>query len=160
MTHIREHVYLEAPYTQAMGAFERRLGLAAGDEPGRCALTLIAPLAHGREVARDVIAVTKRIAGSANFTSRYAIAWPAGRSARGIPTPAFEGTIVLKAGADYDECELELEGRYEPPGGVAGIIFDEVAGRRIAHATLGSLLDGVRRELGAAHERIEAGKPG
>ena len=158
MTHIREKVYLEVPYVQALGAFERRLGLEAGEEPGRCALTLIVPLANGREVARDVVAVTKRISGSANFTSHYSIAWAAGRSARGIPTPAFDGTIVLKAGADYDESELELEGRYEPPGGVAGMFFDEVAGRRIAHATLGSLLEGVRRELGAAYERVEAGK--
>jgi hypothetical protein len=160
MTVARERVYIEAPYVQAVGAFERRLGLEPGKGDGRCVLALVAPLAEGREIARDVTAATKRVSGTANFTSQYHIAWSAGRTSRGIPTPGFEGTITLRAGEDYDECELELDGRYEPPGGVVGKLFDDVVGRRIAHATLGSLLDGVRRELRAAHERTEAEKRG
>jgi len=160
MTAVRERVYIEAPYVQAVAAFEHRLGLEAGQSEGTCVLALVAPLAEGREVARDVTAATKRVPGTANFTSQYLIAWTAGRTSRGIPTPGFDGTITLRAGEDYDECELELDGRYEPPGGVAGKLFDDVVGRRIAHATLGSLLDGVRQELRAAHERMESGKHG
>lgn len=156
----RERVYIEAPYVQAVGAFERRLGLAHDGTEGEAVLVLVAPLAEGREVARDVTATTKRLPGTANFTSRYRIAWPAGRTSRGIPTPGFEGTVTLRAGEDYDESELELDGRYEPPGGAVGKLFDDVVGRRIAHATLGSLLDGVRHELHAAHERMEAAKHG
>jgi hypothetical protein len=159
MARIRERVYIEAPYVQAVGAFERRLGLEHLGE-GRCLLALVAPLAEGREVARDVTAATKRLPGTANFTSHYGIAWGVGRTSRGIPTPGFEGTITLRAGEDYDECELALDGRYEPPGGVAGKLFDDVVGRRIAHSTLGSLLDGVRAELQASHERIEVAKHG
>jgi hypothetical protein len=159
MASVHEHVYIEAPYVQAVGAFERRLGLEPGRDEGRTVLTLVAPLAEGRDLARDVTAETKRI-GSANFSSQYRIAWPAGRTSRGIPTPGFEGTITLRAGEDYSETELKLDGTYEPPAGVAGKIFDEVVGRRIAHATLGSLLEGVRRELREAHERAEASKHG
>jgi hypothetical protein len=158
MAQVHELVYIEAPYVQAVAAFECRLGLAPGQSEGRCVLALVAPVAGGREIARDVTAATNRVPGTANFTSQYRIAWDAGRTARGIPTPGFEGTITLRAGEDYDECELALDGRYEPPGGVAGKIFDDVVGRRVAHATLGSLLDGVRRELRAAHERVEAQK--
>ncbi len=160
MTEVRERVYLEAPYVQAVGALERRLGLEPGAGEGRCVLALVVPVAPGREIARDVTAVTQRIAGTENFTSRYSIAWTAGQTSRGIPTPGFEGTITLRAGEDYAECELELGGRYEPPGGVAGKLFDDVVGRRIAHATFVSLLDGVRRELRSEYEKTEAAKHG
>ena len=158
MAVVRERVFIESPYVHAVAAFERRLGLEQGTGDGHCVLTLVAPLAEGREVARDVTAATTRLPGTANFTSQYRIAWTAGQTSRGIPTPGFEGTITLRAGEDYDECELALDGRYEPPGGIAGKLFDDVVGRRIAHATLGSLLDGVRQELRATHERIEASK--
>ena len=158
MTNVREHVFIEAPYSQAVAAFEWRLGLTPGQSEGRCVLTLVAPVVEGHEIARDVTAETKRLPGEANFTARYALSWDAGRTARGIPTPGFAGSITLRAGEDYDECELELDGRYEPPGGIAGKIFDDVVGRQLAHATLGALLDGVRRELRAEHERVEAQK--
>lgn len=158
MTSLRERVYIEAPYVQAAGAFERRLGLAPGEDEGRCTLTLVAPLAEGREIARDVEATVKRVPGAANYASKYSIGWSAGRTARGIPTPGFEGTLTLCAGEDYNESMLELEGRYEPTGGIAGKLFDDVVGRRISHATLGSLLEGVRAELRAAHEHTEADK--
>jgi hypothetical protein len=138
----RERVYIEAPYVQAVAAFERRLGLEPGQAEGECVLALVAPLAAGREVARDVTATTQRLSGAGNFISTYRVAWPTGRTPGGIPTPGFEGTITLRAGEDYNECELELDGRYEPPGGVAGKLFDDLVGRRIAHATLGSLLEG------------------
>jgi hypothetical protein len=160
MTSVHERVRIESPYVQAAGAFERRLGLERGEDEGRCVLALLAPLAEGREIARDVTATTTRVPGTANFTSQYRIAWTAGRTLRGIPTPGFEGTLTIRAGEDYDETELDLDGRYEAPGGIAGKIFDDVVGRRIAHATLGSLLDGVREELRAAHERTEAQKRG
>lgn len=160
MTSVRERVYIEAPYVQAVGAFEHRLGLARGEADGRCVLALVAPLVEGHDIAREVTAVTKRVPGAANFTSQYLVAWTAGQTPGGIPTPGFEGTLTLRAGEDYDKCELELDGQYEAPGGFAGKIFDDVVGRRIAQATLGSLLDGVVEVLCLAHERIEAAKRG
>ena len=101
---------------------------------------------------------TRVTGGTANFTSQYRLAWLPGTTSRGIPTPGFEGTLTLRAGEDYDESELQLDGVYDVPGGVAGKIFDDVVGRRIAHATLGALLDGVRCTLRAEHELTEAGK--
>jgi len=158
MAIIHERVHIEAPYIQAVGAFERRLGLDTNQTSGQCDLALVVPFAEGHEIARDVTAMTTRLPGTANFTSTYGISWAAGTTTRGIPTPGFEGTITLRAGEDYSQSVLGLEGRYEPPGGAAGKLFDDVVGRRIAHATLGALLDGVRQELRAAHVRTEAAK--
>ena len=158
MTSVRERVVIDAPYVQAVGAFEARLGFAHGSGDGRSIITLVAPSPDGREIARDVEVTAHRIAPGANYTTRYHVAWSAGQTRRGIPTPGFEGTITLRAGEDYAESELELDGRYDPPGGVVGRIFDDIAGRRIAHATLGALLDGVRQRLRASYAENEAAK--
>jgi len=160
MSVVKERLFIEAPYTQARGAFERRLGIPPQGDRGTCVLTLAFPLAEGREIARVVTATTDRLPKSANYTSQYVIAWDAGQTARGIPTPAFAGTLTLSAGEDYSETELKLDGRYDAPGGAAGRAFDELVGRRIAHATLSALLSGVGDELREAHEHIEAGKHG
>jgi hypothetical protein len=156
MAAIHERVFIQAPYVQAVGAFERRLGLADGAIDGECALMLAVPLPDGRDIARDVTAKTHREAGAANFTSTYHIGWPAGSTPNRIPTPGFEGSLMLRAGQDYSECELELKGDYVPPGGVLGKAFDAMVGGRIASATLGALLDGVRSDLREAHEKTEA----
>jgi hypothetical protein len=158
MSLVKERLFVEAPYTQACGAFERRLGIAPGASRGTCVLTLPFPASEAREIARAVTAKTERLAGSANYTSHYRVAWDAGRTAHGIPTPGFSGTLTLSSGEDYGETELKLDGRYDPPGGAAGRAFDELLGRRIAHATLSALLNGVGDELRESHERMEAGK--
>ena len=157
---VQERLFIEAPYTHAREACERRLGIAAQTDRGTCVLTLAFPVAEGHEIARVVTAATRRLSDTANYTSHYLIAWDAGRTARGIPTPAFTGTLTLSAGEDYTETELKLDGQYDAPGGAAGRAFDELVGRRIAHTTLSALLTGVGVELREAHEYIEAGKPG
>ena len=157
MTAVHERVFIQAPFGQAVEAFERRLAIARGASDGRCSLTLIAPMPDNREIARDVDATATRVAPSSNYRCNYRIGWGSG-VARGIPTPGFEGTITLQAGEDYDECELRLDGEYDPPAGVAGALFDSIAGRRLAHATLGALLDGVRDALRSDYERTEAAK--
>ena len=158
MAAVRERIYTEAPYTQAVGMFERRLGLAPGVTHGKCELTLVAPATGRNEIARVVSATTERLPGAANYQSQYRIRWAAGRTAVGFPTPSFAGTLTLGAGEDYGECALELVGQYEPPGGPAGGVFDEIIGRRIAHATLSTLLDEVGRHLHHEHQRVESEK--
>ncbi len=160
MSVVKERLFVEAPYTQARGAFERRLGLSPAGGRGTCVLTLPFPVGEDHDIARVVSATTQRLPGSANYTSHYSIAWDAGRTTRGIPTPGFTGTLTLSAGEDYDETEIKLDGGYDAPGGVAGRAFDELLGRRIAHATLSALLNGVGDELRKAHELVEAAKHG
>jgi len=160
MSVVKERLFVEAPYTQARGAFERRLGLSPAGGRGTCVLTLPFPVGEDHDIARVVTARTERLPGSANYTSHYGIAWDAGRTTRGIPTPGFTGTLTLSAGEDYDETEIKLDGGYDAPGGVAGRAFDELLGRRIAHATLSALLNGVGDQLREAHELMEAAKHG
>jgi len=155
MTNTHERLYLDAPYAQAQGALERRLGLWQGR--GDCTLTLVAPV-NGRDVARTVTAHAEQIPGAANYTVAYYLRWKAGDTASGIPTPGFSGTLTLSAGEDYHECSLLLDGAYEPPGGLPGVVFDQLLGRRIAHSTLTGLLEGVAQELQREHTAIEAAK--
>jgi hypothetical protein len=158
MSSVHERVFIDAPFVQAVGAFERRLGFAKGSDDGRCTLTLVAPISDKRELARDVAATATRVAAPSNFTATYRIGWPPGAAARGIPTPGFEGTITLRSGETYEECELRLDGAYDPPEGLVGVMFDTIIGQRLAHATLGALLEGMRADLRADHERTEAQK--
>ena len=158
MTAVQERLYVEAPYVQTVGAFERRLGIPAGADHGECDLTLGLPVGKDHEIARAVKANTQKLASTGNYTSRYRVAWEAGRTARGIPTPAFDGTLTISAGEDYDETALQIDGSYDPPGGPAGRAFDDLIGRRIAHATMSALLAGVGDELREAHAQIEADK--
>lgn len=160
MSNVRERLFIDAPYTQTVVAVERRLGLGPGHERGTCVLTLTLPIREDRELARVVTATTERTSKDANYASHYALRWDAGRTASGIPTPGFAGTLAVGAGEDYNETRLELEGTYEPPGGAIGRAFDDLVGRRLAHATLTALLSGVGEELRAEHERIERAKRG
>jgi hypothetical protein len=158
MTAVQERLYVEVPYVQTVGLFERRLGIAPGTDHGECALSLALPVGKDHEIARVVKAKTEKLPSSGNYISRYRVGWEAGQTARGVPTPAFEGTLSISAGEDYDETALQIDGNYEPPGGPAGRAFDELVGRRIVHATMSALLAGVGEELRDAHAQIEAGK--
>ncbi len=64
--------------------------------------------------------------------------------------PDFRGTLRLRI-ASVETTRLSLEGTYQPPFGPFGLIFDMVAGRRIARATMHDLL----RRLGEAMEARE-----
>lgn len=158
MASVREEVRIEAPYVQALAALERRLGLGEDREEGRCVLVLVAPLAADRALARTVEARTRKLE-EANYSARFVLTWEAGTAGpAGIPTPSFDGTVTLRAGEDYNQSDLVLEGTYTPPGGAIGELFDALAHRRIAHATLGALLEGMARELETEHRAIESAK--
>ena len=65
--------------------------------------------------------------------------------------PDFHGMMRLRIDT-VETTRLCLEGTYQPPFGPFGLVFDVVAGRRIARATLRDLLE----RLGDAMERREA----
>ena len=154
---VREEVQIEAPYVQALPAVERRLGLAAEQE-GRCLLILDAPFGSNRILTRTVEVRTSRL-GEGNFTARFEMEWDAGPATlEGFPTPAFDGIATVRAGEDYNQSDLLLEGTCAPPGGPLGSLFNELAGRHITHAALHALLDGVKRELEIEHRAIEHAK--
>jgi len=57
-----------------------------------------------------------------------------------IPMPDFTGTLTADWNADATGFVLELEGEYDPPGGIVGEVFDAFVGSRIAFATMHDLL--------------------
>jgi hypothetical protein len=63
------------------------------------------------------------------------VEWHAGTSL----FPQFHGTLRMRI-ATIDTTRLILEGAYRPPLGRVGVIFDRLAGRRIARATMDDLL--------------------
>jgi hypothetical protein len=60
--------------------------------------------------------------------------------------PIFHGFIEVQSQA-LDRIQLAILGYYQPPFGTLGVIFDAVAGRKIAHATIHHLLDEISRAI-------------
>ncbi len=59
-------------------------------------------------------------------------------TARSRLIPDFSGNLRMRIVGT--QTRLILKGEYRPPGGIFGVIFDNVIGKRIAHATAASLL--------------------
>jgi len=59
--------------------------------------------------------------------------------------PQFRGILRLRIAGT--QTRLILDGRYEPPGGMFGTLFDRVIGNRIAASTANTLLDRIARAL-------------
>ncbi len=75
------------------------------------------------------------------------IEWkPLGRG----PLPSFFGTVAATPEGE-SACRLTIDGRYTPPGGVAGIAFDAVIGGRIASATLMALIQQFKNSIEAEY---------
>jgi hypothetical protein len=69
--------------------------------------------------------------------------------------PDFHGALRLRIDS-VDTTRLSLEGTYQPPFGRFGRVFDLVAGRRIARATLRDLLRRVAESMEAREAAFRA----
>jgi hypothetical protein len=65
--------------------------------------------------------------------------------------PVFHGTLSVED-VTGNYCRLDLDGKYAPPFGLAGAVFDAVAGHSIAVATARELLDDIRIGLELAFQ--------
>ena len=63
--------------------------------------------------------------------------------------PQFEGKLTVWGDDDLSKTVLELDGRYLPPFGIAGQVFDEAIGQQIAHATAAEFLSDIKRWVDA-----------
>ena len=70
--------------------------------------------------------------------------------------PDFRGTLRLRI-ESVETTRLSLEGCYQPPFGALGLVFDSLAGRRIARATMSDLLQRVGDALEAREAEFLAG---
>jgi hypothetical protein len=61
--------------------------------------------------------------------------------------PKLQGTLVVWADGNHNSSYLELDGTYDPPLGIAGQLFDEVIGHRIAETTAREFLKDLKRAI-------------
>lgn len=64
--------------------------------------------------------------------------------------PDFRGTIQVRAHAG--RTELLLAGKYAPPGGRAGVLFDRIIGNAIAAATARDVLRRLALQIEARND--------
>ncbi|MBC5828642.1 MAG: hypothetical protein GIW98_00430 [Candidatus Eremiobacteraeota bacterium] len=89
---------------------------------------------------KNVIATYAPGSDAMHFDEPWKIHWtPEG----GGPYPDFDGELTVRADENYRTSILELTGHYQPPMGVAGAIFDAVAGSHIAKVTAQELLKSI-----------------
>jgi len=89
----------------------------------------------GASQARHDVQVEHKLSGQPGKDQLLNLAW----DPRDPTVPSFTGT--LSAAENDGTTILALDGSYSPPLGVAGAAFDVVAGRRIASATIRTLLE-------------------
>ena len=75
-----------------------------------------------------------------------------------IPVPEMDGLITVRPNGPA--TELRMEGRYEPPFGIIGRIFDAIIGRRIALQTVNRFLDDLRDFVQAEWQRERQARTG
>ena len=78
----------------------------------------------------------------------------------GGPYPSFSGTIVADAAPEGEGSVVSIVGRYTPPGGLAGSLFDALLGRHVARATIRELLERVRDGIEAKYVEVRNAQPG
>lgn len=108
------------------------------------------------EVAQPAIVTLHPNHKPADMTPRYRVHWEA---EAGGPYPVFDGELTIGADEDDHAFWLVLDGRYAPPGGAAGAVFDAVVGHRIAAASARGLLGEMRAEIESVFKAEERAKP-
>jgi hypothetical protein len=151
MSHLSERELVHAP----LGSADRLLSafMEANPAPAAAGARVILRAAEFAEPAIVSLTPAHR---PADMTPRYAVHWQA---EGGGAFPIFDGFLSVAADEDYNSYWLVIEGDYEPPGGLAGKMFDAVIGNRIAVATTRNLLASLRETAEALFTKEEARKP-
>jgi hypothetical protein len=142
---LNESVTVKAPATFAL-AYMSTYFLERGPQTSGAELALRFPLPRfivdGLTLEKRVVVHLRYTPGAAG-SHPLAIGWePLGNGS----VPSFDGTLVATAQTD-STCRLTVAGSYTPPGGIAGAVFDQILGVRIAHATVAALLDGFKESI-------------
>jgi hypothetical protein len=128
MSDVRLTSYCECPFSAAMEFAQRSL-----KERGRIQVSPVSA------VAENVSHVTKLVddgTDTARLHDALLLAWIPEHNAA---LPDFRGVLTVRP--KDRGVSMRLQGRYDPPFGLAGKLFDAVAGHRIAAATMQRLLD-------------------
>lgn len=143
MTKLNETIEVDCPVHNIMHHAERYFTVhRRGAIPGKISLTVDLSQLNlpGTAQARHEVRVEHELVQKPGEPEALALAWdPDDRT-----VPHFSGVLhaVRKEGGG---SLLTLSGGYDPPMGVAGAAFDAIVGRRIAVATVRSLLEDVKQ---------------
>lgn len=145
MAQLYQRRYLKCPYNRARDLLAESVADALQSGERRLLhLTLAFPPVLGVEIGKDVIVSVRPVPDPMHFDEPWNLHW---EPVSGL-YPVFDGTLAIRADESYASAILELEGKYEPPLGLAGMVFDAVLGQRIAVETARELL----RKLAATIE--------
>lgn len=147
MTRLSERHSVRCPESAARENLNRMLQQASQNELLRLAVPV--PAVSGG-LAKDVRVSYARLPGAPAEGESWLVHWT---PEPGGIYPSFEGTIAVRADGAPGDSVLVLEGRYTPPAGAIGQIFDSVIGARIASATLQALLSRIAEKLEQCYER-------
>jgi hypothetical protein len=162
MSHIAEHVLIDAPPAQAASRirhFLRERGNSDGDT-AKLHLHLRlndASSAVPMSLERTIIATFQPLRRAGDMSPRYGVQWAPEVAG---PFPLFSGELFVQGTDDYASFSLCLDGAYAPPLGIVGGAFDQVVGKRIARATLRDLLEQMRESIELAYRNDESKKGG
>ena len=153
MTTIKEHAEVHCPYVRALHYVDVYLAHLGWSEHSQSVpMRLRVPVGpssehQGLAIDKGVVATLSRSPQHRALEDRIGVTWQP--DVEGEPFPRFDGALSLEA-ASPKASILTLEGRYEPPLGMAGKIFDAAFGHRVAEATARELLKEIadRIELG------------
>jgi hypothetical protein len=138
MRELTRSVAVKAPSSFAL-AFMTSYFMDRGAQRNGAELALRFPLPH---FIVDGLTVEKRVMVHLDYASGgsghpLTIGWqPLGKG----PLPGFSGALAASAQTD-ETCRLSITGTYAPPGGIFGLLFDQLIGVRIAGATISALLE-------------------
>ncbi|MBV9056250.1 MAG: hypothetical protein JO078_08580 [Candidatus Eremiobacteraeota bacterium] len=142
MSELKETIKVKCPRHYVMHHAERYFSVHRRDvAPGTIALKvdLSSLKLPGATQARHDVRVQHQLVGKGGEPDALSLSWdPEDKT-----VPRFAG-MLESAQADAGNSILILEGAYEPPFALVGAAFDAVVGKRIASATLRSLLEDMR----------------
>jgi hypothetical protein len=156
MTRLREWTMIERPVEDTEARLRAFLHAKRATD-GKIRMQLCVPMgrsagAFGLTLDREVRVQVLDGREEQKLNEVLHVSWqPEGR----VILPCFEGTLVVWGEDDPARSFIELDGRYHPPLGAAGLVFDEAIGHQIAQATAREFL----RELKAGVETSQGSMP-
>ena len=149
MTNIQDFIETDVPYEDVPHLAQRYLE-SFPSNVGGSHFTLRAWFGNVL-VEREVMLAAVPI----KIEPRFAVLEVSWRPVSG-PYPTFKGKLFALRG-DRSSCRLEIEGNYDPPGGVAGAVFDAILGHRIAAESIHDLLVRFKSAFETLNEGAAAG---
>ena len=139
MTRIKKSRYVDCPFSATLDFAEKAVSR-------RCGLFLTPAPALGERVHFAALGTDDTSDGTRKHTALL-LAW---RPQNEGLFPNFTGVLTFRP-KSRGACML-LNGRYEPPFGLFGRIFDAFIGRAIAQRTMRALLDELGTEIEAEYD--------